>query len=765
MSLIKTFPAIITFTVLNVILVLCSGCSRPESTASNIVEPERSSSARDRILQRVDLQPEMQNVSGHQQMRSVLAGIKANCDIDNDFVGNGYVNRLQTILSAPDLKENSSPIEIWEFHLKLGRAELILGHEDRAVEILQNALELLPEGFPRQEKLNHFELGLAMLRFGETQNCCQRNNSDSCIVPIRGQGIHVKPFGSRTAIAHFMKVLSLEADPNDEYDVLYYDKTSRWLLNIAYMTLGEYPDGVPQEHLVDPSFFASDVEFPRFINVYPKLGLNTFNLCGGAAVDDFDNDGDMDIVTCTWDITGQTQVFSNHGDGTFDEVTSAAGLDGFYGGLNLVHADYDNDGDLDVFVMRGAWLGKAGLHPNSLLRNDGNLKFTDVTFDVGLERDNVPTKTAAWADYDNDGDLDLYVGNESDDAVSTASRLYRNNGDGTFSSVGAEAGVEDWVFSMGAAWGDYDNDRFPDLFLSIGGQNKLYHNNRDGTFTDVAKELGVLAPDASFPTWFFDYDNDGRLDIFVGCTSGVVGVFASDIRFEMMHLYHNNGTFTDVAQEYGLHYPASPMGANYGDLNNDGFPDFYLATGNTKYSEIQPNVMFLNQKGQSFANVTMAGGFGHLQKGHGVSFSDIDNDGDQDVYVQLGGAYAGDRFNDALFENPGFGNNSVTIKCEGTQTNRCAIGVRIKLHVNDGGTERDIYHHVTSGGSFGANPFRQVIGIGAAESIDRLEIYWPTSDTTQVFEDVHPNQAYRIVEGRDELELMELKPMKIGGSG
>lgn len=414
--------------------------------------------------------------------------------------------------------------------------------------------------------------------------------------------------------------------------------------------------------------------------------------------------------------------------------------------------------------MRGAWLGENGLHPNSLLRNDGGLRFTDVTFEVGLGEKWCPTKTAAWADFDNDGLLDLYLGNETSESVSAPCQLFRQQPDGTFVDVAEQAGVADLVFSMGAAWGDYNDDRYPDLYLSLMGPNKLYRNNRDGTFTDVATEAGVVDPDPSFPTWFWDYNNDGRLDIYVGCTSGTVGVLASDIRFEMMHLYRNNGdgTFEDVAEEAGLHYPASPMGANFGDLDNDGFPDFYLATGNTAYSEIQPNVMFHNRGGKHFDNVTMAGGFGHLQKGHGVSFADIDNDGDQDVYVQLGGAYAGDRFNDALFENPGFQNYSVTLKLEGTRSNRSAIGARIRLEIDEQGSKRTVHHQVSSGSSFGANPLQQAIGIGKAESIDRLQIYWPKSNTTQTFTNVAADRAYLVVEGVATLKPLDPQSFALG---
>jgi hypothetical protein len=155
-----------------------------------------------------------------------------------------------------------------------------------------------------------------------------------------------------------------------------------------------------------------------------------------------------------------------------------------------------------------------------------------------------------------------------------------------------------------------------------------------------------------------------------------------------LYLGDGTGSFKNVSRESGLNYPALPMGANFGDLNGDGFLDFYLGTGDVNYSEILPNVMFLNREGKNFTNVTMAGGFGHLQKGHGASFADIDNDGDQDVYMQMGGAYASDRFNDALYENPGFGTNWLNLQLVGTESNRSAIGARIHAVIEENGTER-----------------------------------------------------------------------------
>jgi len=150
--------------------------------------------------------------------------------------------------------------------------------------------------------------------------------------------------------------------------------------------------------------------------------------------------------------------------------------------------------------------------------------------------------------------------------------------------------------------------------------------------------------------------------------------------------------------------------------------------------------------------VTTAGGFGNLQKGHAVAFADFDNDGDQDVFEQMGGAYLGDRYYDLFFENPGFGNNWIAIELTGVDSNRSAIGARIKIEIEDAGTQRTVYRHVNSGGTFGGNPLMQTLGIGKAKRIDRLEIYWPKSDATQVFQSVDVNKRIRITEGLDEIK-------------
>jgi len=410
-----------------------------------------------------------------------------------------------------------------------------------------------------------------------------------------------------------------------------------------------------------------------------------------------------------------------------------------------------------------------GRHPNSLLRNDGRGHFEDVTFDAGLADVNYPTQAAGWADYDNDGDLDLYIGNESTVEQTSPSQLFRNEGDGTFRDVAREAGVLNDGWTKGVTWGDYDGDRWPDLYVSnYGDPNRLYRNRGDGTFEDVAVRLGVSGPVSSFPTWFWDYDNDGHLDLFVGAFSACIADLATSYlgqapRIEMARLYRGDGKggFSDVADRAGLVHPTLPMGSNFGDLDGDGRLDFYLGTGAPELESLMPNVLYLN-RGNTFVDVTTASGLGHLQKGHAVVFADLDNDGDQDVFEEMGGAYLGDPFGDALYENPGFGTRWIAVELRGTRSNRRGVGARLRIDVREGGDTRAIHRTMNSGGSFGANPLRMNIGLGRAERVELLEVWWPTSDTRQRFRDVPMDRWIVVTEGEAELEARTLTPFQFG---
>ena len=740
----------------------CGG--EPDSTA---VEPPKEASARSlpALAEEADAADDR---AGHRRMVALLEEVAVRTPEHNSYLGTVFLRSYREQLEA--LPPQAPDWHRAKLHFLVGLAELRQGETERALEELEASKQLI-EGVPVQEHPKFvrnldYQLGVASLRLGENQNCVDRHTPRSCILPIEGDGVHAEQEGSRQAIRHFERVLSTHSPEEAKY------LSARWLLNVAYLTLGEHPDGVPKEQRIAPEKFRSRVEFPRFADIAEELGLDTFNMCGGSLVEDFNGDGFLDLMNSTWDPVGQVRLFASNGDGTFTDRTGMARIEGIVGGLNLVQSDYDNDGDIDVLVLRGAWLfGPQGQVPNSLLRNDGHGTFTDVTFAAGLGDQHYPTQTAAFADYDLDGDLDLYIGNEALLRVPFPSQLFRNEGDGTFTDVSEAAGVTNLRYAKGVSWGDIDGDRYPDLFVSnLDSKNRLYHNQGDGTFTDIAEKAGVGLPNESFPAWFWDFDNDGALDLYVSSyyqseKPGRLAPFVASFlgleqRAETAALYRGNGhgQFTDVTQEQGLDPISFPMGANFGDLDNDGFLDFYLGTGYPDYDGLMPNVMYWNRRGQRFDDVSAAGGFAHVQKGHGVSFADLDNDGDQDVFEQMGGAFQGGSFSNVLYENPGFGNHWIKLKLVGVRSNRCAMGTRIRLDLTEAGKTRTVYKHVNTGGSFGGNPLVQHLGLGQASQIDRLEIYWPASDTTQHFENVAADQYLRITEGETSFTVVEQRP-------
>jgi hypothetical protein len=603
----------------------------------------------------------------------------------------------------------------------------------------------------------HSFLATAFLRLAEQSNCLERNNSDSCLLPIRGNGIHGFKDGSRKAIDHLMA--SLARNPRNLAD--------RWLLNLAHMTLGEYPEKPEEPYLIPPSVFASDYDIGRFDNIAFDAGVAIHGLGGGSVMEDFDGDGYLDIIASDWGMRAQMRYFRNQGNGSFTERTKEAGLLGEVGGLNISQADYDNDGDADLLVLRGAWQGARGRWPNSLLRNNGDGTFEDVTEEAGLLALH-PTQTGVWGDFDNDGWLDLFIGNESGKQSTDRCQLFRNNGDGTFSDVAKQFGVDHIGYVKGAAWGDYDNDGRLDLYLSQLDAANILYRNEGGTgeswkFRDVTATAGVAEPHLSFPTWFWDYDNDGWLDLFAGSFPGfsgdtlddiVAGYLGKPFKAPYSRLYRNSGdgTFADVTKPAGLAAPMLIMGANFGDIDNDGFPDFYLGTGEPNLHTQVPNRMYRNDGSGRFQNVTTSGGFGHLQKGHGISFGDIDNDGDQDVYAVMGGAYQGDVAYNALFRNPGHDNHWISLSFEGVRSNRSGVGVRVEVIVNGpSGGRRTITATVGTGGSFGSSSLRQQIGLGDADRIETIKVWWPTSGEKQTYHHIGMDRFYRVREGADEL--------------
>lgn len=594
--------------------------------------------------------------------------------------------------------------------------------------------------------------GVTALRRGETENCVMCRGESSCILPLSAAAVHTNPGGSRQAIKHFTEYL--EQFP-DDYQV-------RWLLNVAHMTLGEHPEEVDPRFVLKLDVWTkSEFDLGRFRDIGAEVGINRFNQAGATILDDFDNDGLHDILFTSYN-PAPIVLYKNLGDGKFDDVTEQANLQGQLGELGAAQADFDNDGRLDFFLPRGAW------QPNpirpSLLRNNGDGTFADVTEQAGL-LDPVNSDSVGWADYDNDGHVDLFVACERQPC-----RLYRNQGNGTFAEVAEQAGVAtDVGMWKGIAWLDFDNDRYPDLFLSSHRRSgaRLFRNNGNGAFTDVTFEMGIDGPWEALSCWAWDYDNDGFIDLFAPSYKGdleavVKGMLGPPPNPGMNRVYRNlaGKRFQDVSKEVGLDASYAAMGMNFGDFDNDGFLDFYLGTGHHDLAALVPNRMFKNVAGQRFADVTASSGTGNLQKGHGVGCGDWDRNGTVDIVIQMGGPLPGDRYHNILFQNPGQGNNWLSVKLVGQKTNRSAIGARIKA-VTAGDHTLTVHRVVSSGCSFGGNPLEQHLGLAKADSLATLEIYWPTSDTTQVFHDVPVNRAIEIAEFATEYRTLDRKAIAL----
>lgn len=652
-------------------------------------------------------------------------------------------------------QERGSPLDRIETIYGLANLYSYQGAMDKAVTQWESAYQIatsqLPGAMPELEEV----LGIAYLHKSEMENGVYQHPDDRCIFPPRSAIRFSKTADSLKAIEYLSKYLERKPDALDV----------RWLLNLAYLTLGGYPGDVPPKYLIPASAFASPEDVGRFVDIAAASGIKSFGESGGIIVDDFDNDGLLDVVLSDYDQCGAMHFFHNNGDGTFSDRTAAAGLSGQLGGYNMIQTDYNNDGCVDILVLRGAW---EFAQRKSLLKNNCDGTFTDMTVASGLAQPATSTQTAVWTDIDNDGFLDLVIGNENG-----AIQLFRNKGDGTFEDIAATAGINRGGFTKSVVAADYDNDGYPDLYVSNANGNKfLFHNNHDRTFTDFASEAGVQNPYQSYTASFFDYDNDGWPDLFV--TSYYVSVDETVRTYlglprnaETMKLYKNmkDGTFKDVTQEVGLDKVFMSMGSNFGDIDNDGYLDIYLGTGNPSYASVVPNVLLRNHDGKFFADVTASSGTGELHKTHGISFADLANTGSEDLLVQVGGATPGDSHAFRLFKNPGSANDWINLHLVGVKTNRAAIGARIKITVEgQGQVRRTIYRTVGSGGSFGASPLAQHIGLGKSARIVDLEIWWPTSNTRQNFSHVDKNQFLEIKEFAKDYTKLERHPFRLGGA-
>ncbi len=595
-----------------------------------------------------------------------------------------------------------------EAMLQLGLAEFRLGEADKAAERFENIIQNY-----RRHSGAYYYLGVYHLRHGAPEK----------------------------AVENFKESLRLKPR----------DPETLWNLWTAYTKLGGYPAELPEEFKIQPweGFVTPNSvgQGSLFTNIAPDLKMDKVDGGRGSAWGDYDNDGDLDIVA-----VGTYQphaLFRNNGDGTFTNTASEAGIADPRGGWGSLFADYDNDGYLDLYITRGGWSGAA---ENTLYHNNGDGTFTDVTHTAGVA-DPQSSFCATWADYDNDGYLDLYI---SDGVIGdgAANVLYRNNGDGTFTNTAEAAGVANTGNSLGTAWGDYDKDGYIDLHvINYGQSNVLYRNNGDGTFTDVTLSTGMNLPVTdAFVTFFLDVDNDADLDIFISNSGSFQAFIAGQITGGATHnsdrqvLYRNNGdgTFTDVTRESGLYHAYGAMGANFGDVNSDGYLDIYLATGAPQMGRLERDALFRNNGDGTFTDATVALGLGNIGKGHGVTFGDVDTDGDVDIYVSVGGAFIGDQWHNLFYRNSGTGNNYLTLKLVGVKSNRDGIGAKVTLRMGDD----VIYREVSGGCGFGStNSLALEIGLGTHTKVDTLEIAWP-SGQIDTHRNLSVNQKLVVTEGK-----------------
>ena len=665
---------------------------------------------------------------------ALTSALEVNPDDTDARIRLGYFLGAPQQMLVPDLSASKRQFEKvlelepnnLEAMLQLGLAEFRLGEADKAAERFENIIQNY-----RRHSGAYYYLGVYHLRHGDPEK----------------------------AVENFKA--SLQLKPRDPETL--------WNLWTAYSQIGGDPADLPEEFKIQmavsrqqrsgqPSAISSQQENllaesrkpkaeSQFIDVASDLRMNKIDGGRGSAWGDYDNDGDLDIVA-----VGTYQphaLYRNNGDGTFTNTADEAGIADPRGGWGSLFADYDNDGYLDLYITRGGWSGAA---ENTLYHNNGDGTFTDVTNTAGVA-DPQSSFCAAWADYDNDGYLDLYV---ADGVIGdgAANVLYRNNGNGTFTNTAETAGVADTGNSLGTAWGDYDKDGYIDLHVvNFGQSNVLYRNNGDGTFTDVTPTTGMNLPVTdAFVTFFLDVDNDADLDIFISNSGSFQAFIAGQITGSAPHdsdrqvLYRNNGdgTFTDVTRESGLYHAFGAMGANFGDINSDGYLDIYLATGAPQMGRLERDALFRNNGDGTFTDATVALGLGNVGKGHGVTFGDIDADGDVDIYVPVGGAFIGDQWHNLFYQNTGTGNNYLNLKLVGVKSNRDGIGAKVTLRIRD----NIIYREVSGGCGFGStNSLPLEIGLGTHTKVDTLEIVWP-SGQVDTHRNLSVNQRLVITEGK-----------------
>ncbi len=470
---------------------------------------------------------------------------------------------------------------------------------------------------------------------------------------------------------------------------------------------------------------------------------------------DYDGDGYVDIITLghVQSLTGSiSQLWHNNGDGTFTDVTTQAGLDPHDGDAHsAVWADFDNDGHLDLFIDKGT-LKQDPVQYCELWHSNGDGTFINIAHSAGVELGH-RNRGGGAVDYDNDSFVDIYTTcfRRPQDRA-TANLLFHNNGDLTFTDVAAAAGLQRPLdTNRTAAWADFDRDGLMDVFDTK--TDALYKNNGDGTFTDVTVAAGIISgsDDVQAAAWG-DYDNDGYPDIYV--TFGVESGGLADACEALKDLaaipfvtqlpgilYHNNGdgTFTDVTTQSGAVNVAGALGVTWEDYDNDGKLDLYIVNS---LPLNRANRLFRNNGDGTFTDVAAAAGVGAktgIGRGSDASFADYDNDGFPDLFVCNGASTTVGPY--LLYHNNGNSNTWLKVVLKGTESNASGIGAKLRL-VSGGKTQ---YREYTGQHYLSQNYIPVHFGLGHATRVSSLTITWP-SGTVQTLTSIAINQTITVVE-------------------
>ncbi|MEI8058712.1 MAG: FG-GAP-like repeat-containing protein, partial [Ferruginibacter sp.] len=332
---------------------------------------------------------------GTLKMAKILDSISRFANPEDFYV----MNSLRAEKFRKKLETEKDPNQRLNYYFQYSAEMLNAGNTEEAINVLKKimaAMKITPENFPPEYKIFIDQLAISYMRKGELENCAANHNPQSCIIPIQGNDIHTLPSGSEHAIALYNAILAKYPD----------DYQSRYLLNIAYMTLGKYPAAVPERWLIESNVFTQNNSSNIVLkDVAGKKNVDMNGISGGCVVEDLDNDGLLDIMATSYGLSDQVRYMHQMKDGTFKTETTTSGLVGITGGLNMVHADFNNDGFEDFVILRGGWWGKNAKFPLSLIKNNGNNTFEDVTIESGMFSP-APTQTACWGDFNNDGWID-----------------------------------------------------------------------------------------------------------------------------------------------------------------------------------------------------------------------------------------------------------------------------------------------------------------------------------------------------------------------